>query len=45
MQANTALKAHYSYAIERIEKPKDIVVPQHKDIAPGAPIGCDWDVY
>ncbi|MES2004433.1 MAG: zinc-dependent metalloprotease [Bacteroidota bacterium] len=37
------LKAHYSYAIERISKPKDITLPQHKDIPPGAPIGCDFD--
>lgn len=34
---------HYAFAIERIEKPKDIPQPAHKDIAPGAPIGCDWD--
>jgi hypothetical protein len=40
---NSALKAHYTYAIERINKPKDIPQPQHKDIPPGAPIGCDWD--
>ncbi|WP_026768130.1 zinc-dependent metalloprotease [Asinibacterium sp. OR53] len=42
-QAHPALKAHYSYAVERINKPKDIAVPQHKEIAPGAPIGCDLD--
>jgi hypothetical protein len=36
-------RGHYAYAIERIEKPKDIPQPQHKDIPPGAPIGCDWD--
>ena len=41
--SNTSLKAHYSYAIERINKPKDIPQPQHKEIPPGAPIGCDWD--
>ncbi|MBS1626552.1 MAG: zinc-dependent metalloprotease [Bacteroidetes bacterium] len=45
MKMNSTLKAHYSYAIERIDKPKDIIVPQHKDIAPGAPIGCDWEEY
>lgn len=38
-----SLKAHYSYAIERIDKPKDIALPAHRDIAPGAPIGCDWE--
>jgi len=41
--SNPSLKAHYSYAIERISKPKDIALPQHKEIAPGAPIGCDFD--
>ncbi len=35
--------AHYAYAIERINKPKDIAQPQHKEIPPGAPIGCDFD--
>lgn len=39
--SNPALRAHYGYAIERINKPKDIPQPQHKDIAPGAPIGSD----
>lgn len=34
-------RPHYLYAIERIEKPKDIEIPQHAEIAPGAPIGCD----
>ncbi len=41
--SNVSLKAHYSYAIERISKPKDIALPQHKEIPPGAPIGCDLD--
>ncbi|MCW3087118.1 MAG: peptidase [Sediminibacterium sp.] len=41
--SNTTLKAHYSYAIERINKPKDILLPQHKEIPPGAPIGCDFE--
>lgn len=40
---NKTLKAHFNYAIERIDKPKDISLPTHKDIAPGAPIGCDWE--
>jgi len=40
-KSNPNLKAHYSYAIERINKPKDIIVPQAKTIAPGAPIGCE----
>ncbi len=40
-KSNPNLKAHYSYAIERINKPKDIIVPPAKNIAPGAPIGCE----
>jgi hypothetical protein len=43
MKTNPGLQAHYAYAIERISKPKDIELPQHKTIPPGAPIGCDWD--
>ncbi len=43
MKNSSGQKAHYSYAIERINKPKDIPQPQHKEIPPGAPIGCDWD--
>ena len=43
MKNSGGQKAHYSYAIERINKPKDIPQPQHKEIPPGAPIGCDWD--
>ncbi|MDP3393279.1 zinc-dependent metalloprotease [Sediminibacterium sp.] len=35
--------AHFGYAIERINNPKEISLPQHKEIPPGAPIGCDWD--
>lgn len=42
-QQHPELKAHYAYAIERINKPKDIVLPKHEEIPPGAPIGCDWD--
>ncbi len=41
--SNPALKAHASYAIERINKPKEITLPTHKEIPPGAPIGCDFD--
>lgn len=36
-------KAHYLYTIERIDKPKDISLPIHKEIPPGAPIGCDLE--
>jgi hypothetical protein len=35
--------AHFGYTIERINHPKDISLPQHKEIPPGAPIGCEWD--
>jgi hypothetical protein len=41
--ADPLLKAHYAYAVERINKPKDIPQPQHREIPPGAPIGCDFD--
>ncbi|MBL7813610.1 MAG: zinc-dependent metalloprotease [Saprospiraceae bacterium] len=36
-------KAHFAYTIERIDKPKDIALPQHRELPPGAPIGCDWE--
>ena len=36
-------KTHFTYLIDRIEHPKDISLPKHKEIAPGAPIGCDMD--
>jgi hypothetical protein len=36
-----ALAAHYAYTVERINKPKDMVLPTPKVIAPGAPIGCN----
>ena len=42
-KANPSLAAHYAYTVERINKPKDMVVPTPKAIAPGAPIGCDLD--
>ncbi len=40
---DSAIKAHYEYAIERIEKPKDVIIPVHREMPPGAPIGCDED--
>ena len=36
-------KSHYLYAVERISKPKEIALPVHKEIPPGAPIGCDFE--
>ncbi len=41
-KTNATYKAHFNYAVERINNPKDIAIPVHKDIAPGAPIGCDF---
>ena len=32
-----------AYTIERIDKPKDISLPTHREMPPGAPIGCDED--
>ena len=45
MKNTAGLEAHYLYAIERISKPKEITLPQHKEIPPGAPIGCDWEEF
>ncbi len=42
---NPDLKAYYGYIAERITNPKDIINPPAKEIAPGAPIGCDWEAY
>jgi len=39
VKTNTPLRAHYEYALERIQKPKDIAVPVHRELPPGAPIG------
>ena len=41
MKLYPAYKPHYTYAIERIDHPKDVIMPEHKVIPPGAPIGCD----
>ncbi len=32
---------HYEFVIERIEHPKDIALPTHREMPPGAPIGCE----
>jgi len=42
-KTDTANKAHYEYALERINNPKDIILPSPTTMAPGAPIGCDLD--
>ena len=43
VKTDTAHKAHYAYALERINNPKDITLPSPTMMAPGAPIGCDLD--
>ena len=42
-KTDTTHKAHYEYALERINNPKDITLPSPTMMAPGAPIGCDVD--
>jgi len=42
-KTDVANKAHYEYALERINNPKDITLPKPTTMAPGAPIGCDLD--
>ncbi|MFN5361377.1 MAG: zinc-dependent metalloprotease [Bacteroidota bacterium] len=39
------LADHYAYAVERIDHPKEVPMPVHKEIPPGAPIGCEEDRY
>ena len=41
VKSDEAHKAHYEYALERINNPKDITLPTPTKMAPGAPIGCD----
>lgn len=36
-------KGHLLLALERMEKPEAAKPTIHKEIPPGAPIGCDWD--
>ena len=43
LKSDMAHKAHYAFALERINNPKDITLPKPTSIAPGAPIGCDVD--
>jgi len=42
-KTDATYKAHYEYALERINNPKDITLPSPTMMAPGAPIGCDLD--
>ncbi len=41
LKSDLSHKAHYVYALDRIDNPKDITLPKPATIAPGAPIGCD----
>ncbi|HKB43636.1 MAG TPA: zinc-dependent metalloprotease, partial [Chitinophagaceae bacterium] len=36
-------KGHLLLALERMKKPENARPTIHKEIPPGAPIGCDWD--
>lgn len=43
LTGDSALAAHNQFVIERINNPKDISLPTHRELPPGAPIGCDWE--
>jgi hypothetical protein len=36
-------KGHLLQALERMKKPENAKPTIHKEIPPGAPIGCDWN--
>jgi hypothetical protein len=36
-------KGHLLLVLERMKKPENAKPTIHKEIPPGAPIGCDWD--
>ena len=36
-------KGHFLLALERMKEPEKAKPTIHKEIPPGAPIGCDWD--
>jgi hypothetical protein len=36
-------KGHLLLTLERMEKPENAKPTIHKEIPPGAPIGCDWE--
>ena len=40
-----SLSAHYILALERMKAPEKAKPTLHKEMPPGAPIGCDWDDY
>lgn len=41
--ANDTYKGHLLLTLERMTKPETAKPTLHKEIPPGAPIGCDWD--
>ena len=40
---DTTYKGHLLLALERMKEPEKAKPTIHKEIPPGAPIGCDWD--
>jgi len=40
---NKSYKGHLLLALERMKAPEKTKPTVHKEIPPGAPIGCDWD--
>ena len=40
---DTFYKGHLLLASERMKEPEKAKPTIHKEIPPGAPIGCDWD--
>ncbi|HEV7783026.1 MAG TPA: zinc-dependent metalloprotease [Chitinophagaceae bacterium] len=43
--ADETYKGHLLLALERMKTPADAKPTIHKEIPPGAPIGCDWEEY
>ena len=40
---DAAYKGHLALALERMKAPEKAKPTQHKEMPPGAPIGCDWE--
>ena len=40
---NDTYKGHLLLALERMKEPEKAKPTIHKEIPPGAPIGCDWE--
>jgi hypothetical protein len=43
LEKDESLVAHYLLALERMKAPEKAKPTLHKEIPPGAPIGCDWE--